>query len=85
MLNNTVAAYSAAVFYISRLRLTEVTNLNPKNTKDYAVLQRLLLPETAVSQTHRYVGNAPYKVVADSMTLAPLKQGVYLVEFKNED
>ena len=70
---------------VTRLRLTEGTKLNPENTKDYAVLQRLLLPETAVSQTHRYVGNAPYKVVADSMTLAPLKQGVYLIEFKTED
>lgn len=70
---------------VTRLNTQEYLMLNPNEKQEYAKLEKLLLLPTATSVTHRYVGLPAYKVSCDSMTIAPLQKGVYLVEFTTDN
>ena len=70
---------------VTRLNTQQYLQLALNNEQDYAKLEKLLLMPTAMSTTRRYVGLPPYKVSSDSMTIAPLQKGVYLVEFTTDN
>ena len=70
---------------VQRVNVDGDTNLNPQNTTDYAKLKKLIVNDgTQQTVTRRYVGQPDYKVIEDSMTIAGLPVGVYLVEFSTE-
>ena len=70
---------------VQRVNVDGDTNLNPQNSQDYAKLKKLIVNDgTQQTVTRRYVGQPDYKVIEDSMTIAGLPVGVYLVEFSTE-
>ena len=70
---------------VTRLNVRECVLPNQNGTYDFDKLGKLLLAPTAVSLTHRYVGLPAYQVSSDSMRIAPLQKGVYLIEFSTDN
>lgn len=62
-----------------RVNVDGNTQLNPNNTTDYKKLKPLLtsLPQTV---TRHYEGHAEYELFSDTVTLAALPVGVYMIE-----
>ena len=58
-------------------------DLNPGNRNDWAKLSKLLtaMPERTLTRT--YVGKAAYELFDDSLELAPLPKGVYMIEVES--
>lgn len=59
--------------------------LNAADNDDYSKIAKMLMRETAVSVTHKYIGVPSYKVSCDSMKMPKLDKGVYLVEFSTDN
>lgn len=55
------------------------------NNDGYSKIAKMLMRETGVSVTHRYIGIPNYKVSCDSMKMPKLDKGVYLVEFTTDN
>ena len=70
---------------VHRVNVNGDTDLNPADADDYAKLKKLLAPDEPFTQTRRYIGLPPYKIVNDSMQIDGLKNGVYLVEFTTDN
>lgn len=70
---------------VRRVNVNGDTDLNPADADDYAKLKKLLAPDELFTQTRRYIGLPPYKIVNDSMQIDGLKNGVYLVEFTTDN
>lgn len=70
---------------VRRVNVSGDTQLSPSNSKDYEKLRKLLSTEIAAQQTRRYVGLPDYKVSRDTMEIAGLPVGVYLVEFSTSN
>lgn len=70
----TVNVYRAAV--------SGDTDLNPENTHDYAVLKPLLKAVPGMRQTHTFMARPDYQIFDDSMQIAGLPAGVYMLEFQ---
>lgn len=70
---------------VRRVNVNGDTDLNPADADDYAKLKKLLAPDEPFTQTRRYIGLPPYKIVNDSMQIDGLKNGVYLVEFTTDN
>lgn len=70
---------------VRRVNVNGDTDLNPVDADDYAKLKKLLAPDEPFTQTRRYIGLPPYKIVNDSMQIDGLKNGVYLVEFTTDN
>ena len=60
--------------------------LNPQNEDDYKAMKSLLklLPEACVKRSYVGNGKQDYETYEDSMTLAALPVGVYMLEFVSE-
>ena len=58
-------------------------DLNPSNRNDWPKLSKLLtaMPERTLTRT--YVGKASYELFDDSLELAPLPKGVYMIEVES--
>jgi hypothetical protein len=69
---------------VQRLNVDGDTQLNPSVDEDYAKLKKLLVGEQQ-TETRHYFGLPDYKETRDSMTIAPLPVGVYLVEFSTDN
>ncbi len=71
---------------ISRLDLDGTTTLNPSEAKDYEKLRRhIIQSETPFTQSKRYIGNANYKVLRDTLVIDPLPTGTYLIELSTDN
>ncbi len=71
---------------VSRLDLDGTTTLNPSDAKDYEKLRRHIMPsETPVTLSKRYIGNANYKVLRDTLEIGMLPVGTYLVELSTDN
>lgn len=60
------------------------TNINPEIPNDYKKLKPLLTAMSELTQTHQYVGKRPYEIFEDSIELAGLPVGVYLLEMESQ-
>ncbi len=77
---NTLTNIQQLTLTITRLNLHKYENLDPSNSRDLARIKRLMLMDTQMSETRRYVGLPDYMVTSDSIDIAPLERGVYLAE-----
>lgn len=77
---NTLTNIQQLTLTITRLNLHKYENLDPSNSRDLARIKRLMLMDTQISETRRYVGLPDYMVTSDSIDIAPLERGVYLAE-----
>ena len=68
---------------IYRTNLTGDTKLNPENVKDYKTIQEGLTELKEQQRTLTFSGYAPYDIFEDSLQLAGLPSGVYLLEFSS--
>ena len=59
------------------------TKLNPNNDKDYKQLKPLLKELTDLRVTRQYSGKREYDIFEDSITLAALPVGVYMIELES--
>ena len=59
------------------------TQLNPNDEKDYKKLKSQLKSRTDLTRTLRFTGHADYETFRDSVQLAGLAPGVYLIEFSS--
>ena len=60
------------------------TDLNPANSNDYKKLKPLLTAMPELTQTRQYVGKHPYDIFKDSIELAGLPVGVYILEIESQ-
>ena len=71
---------------VSRLDLDGTTTLNPSDAKDYEKLRRhIIQSETPVTLSKRYIGNANYKVLRDTLEIDRLPKGTYLIELSTDN
>ncbi|MBQ7420883.1 MAG: alpha-2-macroglobulin [Prevotella sp.] len=66
---------------VHRLNIAGDTQLSPQDDKDYRQLKRLIAEKDVCVQTRTYAGKAPYDLTDDSLTIAALPVGVYLIDF----
>ena len=59
-------------------------NLNPANSNDYKKVKPLLTAMPELTQTRQYVGKRPYELFKDSIELAGLPIGVYILEIESQ-
>lgn len=65
----------------SRLDIDGTTTLDPRDDKDYARLRRhIITGEQPITDVRRYVGQAPYNTLRDTLHIEGLRPGMYLVE-----
>ena len=69
---------------VYRANIDGDTNLNPDYSNDYKKLKPLLTALPDLSETRKYVGKRPYELFEDSMLLAGLPIGVYMLEFESQ-
>lgn len=70
----------------TRLDLDGTTQLDPTVDKDYARLRRHIVQgEQPLSDVRRYVGQAAYKTVSDTLCLNGLRSGIYLIEMSTDN
>lgn len=67
---------------VYRTPLNGDTPLDPSASDDYRKLKPQLTLIPSLTQTHTYVGQPDYQLFTDSMRLAGLKPGVYLIEME---
>ena len=60
------------------------TDLDPENANDYKKLKPLLTAMPHLTQTRQYVGKRPYEPFEDSLLLAGLPVGVYMLELESQ-
>lgn len=77
---NSICNISQLDLAVYRLSLAGDTKLNPNNDKDYQKIKKHIVGTVVHTDQLRYVGKAAYDEYADSMTIAPLPVGVYLLE-----
>lgn len=65
---------------VRRVNIDGDTTLDPAYDKEYAKLKARFTADEPYTQTRRYIGMPAYKATRDSMTINPLKVGVYVVE-----
>lgn len=70
---------------VRRVNISGDTYKDPLNPGDYDELRKLIVPGDVFTQTRRYIGLPPYKIVSDSMQIDGLEKGVYLVEFTTDN
>lgn len=71
---------------VSHLDLDGTTTLNPSDAKDYEKLRRhIIQSETPITVSKRYIGNANYKVLRDTLVIDQLPTGTYLVELSTDN
>ena len=80
----SITNVQALTMTVQRLNVNGDTQLNPSVADDYAKLKKLLIGEQQ-TETHHYFGLPNYKETRDSMMMAPLPVGVYLVEFTTDN
>ncbi len=68
---------------IYRTKLAGDTKLNPENAKDYKTIQEGLTELKEQQRTMTFSGHASYDIFEDSLQLAGLPSGVYLLEFSS--
>ena len=59
------------------------TQLNPNDEKDYKMLKSQLKSRTDLTRTLQFSGHADYETFRDSVQLAGLAPGVYMIEFSS--
>lgn len=82
---NSIRNISQIDLAVYPLSLSGDTELNPNNPKDYQTILKHRVGTVACTDQLRYVGKAPYDEYADSMTIAPLPVGVYLLEVSTDN
>ena len=70
---------------VRRVNIDGDTTLDPAYDKEYAKLKAHFTADEHYTQTRRYIGMPAYKATRDSMTINPLKVGVYVVEFSTNN
>lgn len=76
---NSIRNISQLDLAVYRTSLPGDTKLNPDDEKDLAQIRKHIVGTVVQSEQLRYVGRAPYEESADSLNLAPLPVGVYLL------
>ena len=76
---------AAITMTVTKLKTKEALKIDVSNNDGYSKIAKMLMRETAVSVTHRYIGIPNYKVSCDSMKMPKLDKGVYLVEFTTDN
>ena len=76
---NSIRNISQLNLALYRTSLPGDTRLNPDDGKDLVQIQKHIVGTVVQNEQLRYVGRAPYEESADSLTLAPLPVGVYLL------
>lgn len=77
---NSIRNISELNVNIYRVNVDGNTTLDPNDKDDYAKLQKLLVPGAVQSITRRYIGQPAWKENYDSITLAKMPVGMYLIE-----
>lgn len=77
---NSIRNISQLDMAVYRLNVGGDTELDPDNEKDYAQLKKHIIGNAVYTAQLKYVGKPAYEEHADSMTIAPLPVGVYLLE-----
>ncbi len=80
-----VCNVSELTMTVRRVNVSGDTDLDPTFDKDYNKLKAHLASDVAQTQTRRYIGMPAYRVTRDSMEIAPLPVGVYVVEFSTNN
>ena len=57
-------------------------DLSPNDEDDFPKIQKRMSLMPELTQVHSYTGHAPYEEFKDTLHLAPLPLGVYVLEFK---
>ena len=68
---------------IYRTKLTGDTKLNPENAKDYKTIKEGLTELKEQQRTLTFSGHASYDLFEDSLQMAGLPSGIYLLEFSS--
>ena len=76
---------AAITMTVTKLKTKEALKIDVSNNDGYSKIAKMLMRETGVSVTHRYIGIPNYKVSCDSMKMPKLDKGVYLVEFTTDN
>ena len=61
----------------------DLGRINVREKEDYQKVKRYLSAMPELTQTRQYDGKAPYETYEDSLTIAPLPVGIYMVEFES--
>ena len=61
----------------------DLGRINIRNKEDYQKVKRHLSAMPELTQTRQYEGKAPYETYDDSLTIAPLPVGIYMLEFES--
>ena len=69
---------------IYRTKLAGDTKLNPENAKDYKIIKEGLTELKEQQRTLTFSGHASYDIFEDSLQMAGLPSGVYLLEFSSD-
>lgn len=70
---------------VARLAVDGDTELNPSQDDGYKELRKKIVPLTENVQTKRYPGQPEYKIIKDSIVLAGMPVGVYMVEVSSDN
>lgn len=73
------------VMNVYKVNITGGDNFNPNSQDDYNVLRSKLSSKPVWSDNRVYYGLPEYLEVRDTMTIAPLPAGVYMVEFTTDN
>lgn len=76
---------AAITMTVTKLKTKEALKIDVSNNDGYSKIAKMLMRETAISVTHKYIGIPNYKVSCDSMKMPKLDKGVYLVEFTTDN
>ena len=82
---NSICNISQLDLAVYRLSLAGDTELDPNNDKDYQKIKKHIVGTVVHTDQLRYVGKAAYDEYADSMSIAPLPVGVYLLEVTTDN
>ena len=82
---NSICNISQLDLAVYRLSLAGDTELDPNNDKDYQKIKKRIVGTVVHTDQLRYVGKAAYDEYADSMSIAPLPVGVYLLEVTTDN
>lgn len=70
---------------VSRLNVNGDTKLNPNMPNDLVALKRHVCDNAPYTMTRRFIGLPPYKEVRDTMQIAGLPAGMYLIELSTNN
>ncbi len=82
---NSIRNIQTLTINVYRVNVSGQTTLNPDSRDDWQKLQRLIVTTPVQTIQRRYIGMAPWQESSDSVSLAGMPVGVYLMEATTDD